>query len=155
MISAMRNWRIWGMSTLAVLLSCCSPSAQPTALTGTDALIKSGIIGHWAVACDADHSSLNPHLIYEIPSIGSPTEQLLMDTQHDRTTPIENIKGYSNGLIEWTQTTPRDRVTVLTKVAGTRQKTWTSTLSDGSVLISDGRYEGGGEAPWFNKCPKE
>lgn len=95
---------------------------------------------------------MNPHLVYEVPTTGFPTERLLMDTQHDRVTPLENIKELANGLIEWSQTTPAGRVTVLTKVESTREKTWTSTLSDGTVLISGGRFSGGGETPWFNKC---
>ena len=146
---------VWKMrlSLLAsLLLASCGSETEPAVSAGPRVLVKVGLVGHWAVACSSDHSSMNPHLVYEVPTSGLPTERLLMDTQHDRVTPLEDVKELANGLIEWTQTIPGGRVTVLTKVERTRHKTWTSTLSDGTVLISGGRFGGGGETPWFNRC---
>lgn len=130
----------------------CGAAVEPTGVVGKEALIRAGLIGHWAVNCDAEFTTENPHLIYAIPEKGDPTEKLLMDALRNRTTPLREIRELKGSMIEWTQPLHDGSVKVVTKIEGRRQKTWSSVLSTGAVMIDRGAYEGGGEAPWFNKC---
>lgn len=136
----------------SVVLGACSAPVSQSAATGAAVLEKHGLVGRWAQDCTQPYSSTNPHLIYAVPNQGVPTEQLLMDRAHDRTSPIDEIKELSNGMVQWTQQAGDDRVTVVTKFDGNRQKTWTSTTASGTVYIEDGKFSGGEDAPWFSKC---
>ena len=31
-------------------------------------------------------------------------------------------------------------------------QTWHATHSDGTLMVDEGRYAGGSEVPWFNRC---
>jgi len=77
---------------------------------------------------------------------------VLMDPNFDRTTELLDVKELPGGSVQWTQKAGDTMVTVVTKLEGNRQKTWSSTVDDGTQLISNGKFSGGGEPPWFSKC---
>ena len=130
----------------------CGPVYEPTGVVGVEALVRSGLIGHWAINCDVEFTEKNPHLIYAVPEKGDPTEKLLMDALRNRTTPLRDIRELKGGMIEWTQPLHEGSVKVVTRISKGRQKTWSSTLPTGTIVIDQGQYDGGGEVPWFNRC---
>ncbi len=133
-------------------LAACGSQTPQAPGAGSLILEKLGIPGRWAQDCFRTHATNNPHLLYTAPTDAVPTEQLLMDPAHDRITELHDIKELPGGSVQWTQQADDTNVTVVTKLDGNRQKTWTSTAEDGTVFISKGKFSGGGEAPWFTKC---
>ena len=116
-------------------------------------IVKLGLQGKWALDCAADFSRQNPHMIYALSDAGDPTEQLLArDPRLDRITPLRDIVELEGGLVQWVQKAAGGQVTTVIKVEGLRQKTWSAVMSDGTVLVSDGMFNGGSQTPWFNKC---
>lgn len=152
MKSEVTRWRVAIVFAACTGLVQCGPALEPTGVLGAEALVRSGLIGHWAVNCDAEYTTENPHLIYAISDKGDPNEKLLMDQIRNRTTPLRDIRELKGNMIEWVQPWPGGTMKVVTKVEGRRHKTWSSVLSSGATVVDQGRYEGGGEALWFNKC---
>lgn len=137
--------------SLVTLAACGSQSPQAPGV-GSAILEKLGLPGRWAQDCFRPYNTHNPHLIYTAPTNGVPTEQVLMDPNFDRTTELLDVKELPGGSVQWTQKAGDTMVTVVTKLEGNRQKTWSSTVDDGTQLISNGKFSGGGEPPWFSKC---
>jgi len=134
-------------------LSACGEALHPTGAKGAVVITKLGLEGRWALDCAADFSRQNPHLIYAVPAAGDPTEQLLArDPRLDRITPLRDVTELKGGFVQWVQKAAGGQVTAVIKVDGLRQKTWNAVMSDGTVLVSDGNFNGGSPTPWFNKC---
>lgn len=141
------------ISVLLVLVSACGGGPRPTGDKGPAVIAKLGLQGKWALDCAADFSRQNPHMIYALPSAGAPTEQLLArDPRLDRITPLRDIVELEGGLVQWVQKAAGGDVTTVIKVETSRQKTWSAVMADGTVLVSDGKFNGGSQTPWFNKC---
>lgn len=138
---------------LLVLVCACSEGPRPTGDKGSAVIVKLGLQGKWALDCAADFSRQNPYMIYAVAGVGDPTEQLMArDPRLDRVTPLRDIVELEGGLVQWVQKAADGLVTTVIKVEGSRQKTWSAVMSDGTVLVSDGKFNGGSQTPWFNKC---
>ncbi len=138
---------------LLVLVCACSEGPRPTGDKGPAVIVKLGLQGKWALDCAADFSRQNPHMIYAVAGVGDPTEQLMArDPRLDRVTPLRDIVELEGGLVQWVQKAADGLVTTVIKVERSRQKTWSAVMSDGTVLVSDGKFNGGSQTPWFNKC---
>ena len=138
---------------LLVLVCACSEGPRPTGDKGPAVIVKLGLQGKWALDCAADFSRQNPYMIYAVAGVGDPTEQLMArDPRLDRVTPLRDIVELEGGLVQWVQKAADGLVTTVIKVEGSRQKTWSAVMSDGTVLVSDGKFNGGSQTPWFNKC---
>ena len=148
--------RLRGVLALLVLLplvAACGGGPRPTGAKGPDVIARLGLEGRWALDCAADFSRQNPHMIYALPNNGPPTEQLLArDPRLDRVTPLTDIVELEGGMVQWVQKAASGTVTTIIKVDGPRQKTWHALMSDGTVLVADGAFNGGSHTPWFNKC---
>jgi hypothetical protein len=141
------------LAIIAVGLAACGDALRPTGATGAAVITKLGLQGKWALDCAADFSRENPHMIYNVPSVGAPTEQLLArDPRLDRVTPLSEIVELEGGFVQWVQKAAGGQVTAIIKVEGLRQKTWNAVMSDGTVFVADGKFSGGSQTPWFNKC---
>ncbi len=149
-----RPWSV--VPALAIIvagLAACSDAQRPTGARGSGVITKLGLQGKWALDCASDFSRQNPHMIYTVPAVGAPTEQLLArDPRLDRVTPLSDIVELEGGYVQWVQKAADGQVTAVIKVEGLRQKTWNAVLSDGTVLVSDGKFNSGSQTPWFNKC---
>lgn len=149
-----RPWSVVpALAIMAVSLAACGDAQRPTGAKGGGVITKLGLQGKWALDCAADFSRENPHMIYAVPVTGEPTEQLLArDPRLDRITPLSDIVELEGGFVRWVQKAADGQVTAVIKVEGLRQKTWNAVLSDGTVLVSDGKFNSGSQTPWFNKC---
>lgn len=147
------GWGRVGATCALFALAACSGGPRPTGITGPPVITKLGLEGKWALDCAADFSRQNPHVIYALPAAGAPTEQLLArDPRLDRVTPLNDIVELEGGLVQWVQKAAGGQVTTIIKVDGSRQKTWKAVVTDGTVLVSEGAFNGGSQTPWFNKC---
>ena len=78
------------IGALLVLLVTVSPSlANPD----SDRLNQAGMLGSWAVNCNAPPSKTNPYQLFAPSSSGSPTRTLQMDTPSlDGTLTIKDVR---------------------------------------------------------------
>lgn len=143
-----------GLTLFAALsLAGCEAPLKPTGLEGVPVLEKLGLLGRWAFDCAVDASRENPTIVYAVNSAGVASEQFMArDPRLDRNTPLSGIMELEGGHVQWSQKAGSSRVTVILKVEGARQRTWSAVLADGSVFVSGGQFNGGRETPWFNKC---
>jgi hypothetical protein len=146
----MQKLAIWTL--LALLAAPLSALAGPD----SDRLNQAGILGSWAVNCNAPPSKTNPYQLFAPSSSGSPTRTLQMDNPDlDGTLTIKDVRIIASDRVglSWTGRSGNVLRMVVLK-AGNRLKGFESVrVSDGKVLVKDGRFTGsGGETPWFTKC---
>jgi hypothetical protein len=81
------------LAVLLLVLCACESGPRPTGEKGPAVITKLGLEGKWALDCASDFSRQNPHMIYTVPAVGSPTEQLLArDPRLDRVTPAQRYR---------------------------------------------------------------
>ena len=133
-------------------LTGCDRLPPPTGANGPSVLVKHGVVGRWAFDCSKAAGVDNPNLIYVISASGDPTEQVVIDAKHDRTSKLQAIVELEGGYVQWEQRAGEGAATIVTKIDGKRMQTWHATHSDGTLLVDKGRYSGGSETPWFTRC---
>lgn len=141
------------IATLLAFFAVVSPSL---ANSDGDRLREAGLLGSWAVDCNAPPSKTNPYQVLAPSPDGSPTRTLQVnDPRIDETVTIREVRSIARGRIGLTWT-DRDGDTfrmVLLK-DGNRHKGFNSVrASDGKVFVKGGRFVNSGrDTPWFTKC---
>ncbi len=138
-----------------LFLAACGSSAPRVSQApgeGSAVLESAGMVGRWAQDCMRPYAANNVYLVYEAPRDGLPTEQVLLDPVRNRTSQLDNVTALDGGFVQWTVRAGDTRVTVVTRLDANRLKVWSSMADDGSIFVKDGNFNGGSEAPWFNKC---
>ena len=118
-----------------------------------DTMQTLGLLGRWAFDCAEPSGDDNAHLVYEVPANGVPTEHVTMGSL-DRVSALASVEKLADGKVRWVQddNDGAAKLTIVNLVEPTRLKTWRSTVATGEVLIRDGKFANGGEAPWFYRC---
>ncbi len=112
-----------------------------------------GLLGTWAFDCATPSSDDNAHIVYEVAANGGPTEHIKMG-ELDRVSALAAVEKLEDGKVQWVQddNDGKGKLTIVNLVEPSRLKTWRSATATGEILISDGRFANGGEAPWFYRC---
>jgi len=141
------------IGALLALLAMVSPAlANPD----SDRLNQAGMLGSWAVDCNAPPSKTNPYQLFAPSSSGAPTRTLRMDDPElDGTRTIKNVRIIASDRVglSWNALNG-DTLRMVVLKAGNRHKGFESVYaSNGKVLVKDGRFVSSGkETPWFTKC---
>jgi hypothetical protein len=135
-------------------------TAQAAANPDGDAFKKSGLLGAWAQNCSEAVSEKNWYDGYYVTPDGHPTEALSRESgSFYRTSVLRDVKIISPTRVGYSmdhedQNNVSETLDIVVQIENKRSRTWSSVVRGGSkTYIKDGKFtEGGGEAPWFNKC---
>jgi hypothetical protein len=146
----MHKSAIW---TLLALLAAVFP-----ALAGVDSdrLNQAGMLGSWAVNCNAPPSKTNPYQLFAPSSSGAPTRTLQMDDPGlDGTLKVKDVRVIASDRVglSWTNRSGETIRMVVLKT-GNRLKGFEAVNErSGKLQVKDGRFVSSGlETPWFTKC---
>lgn len=118
---------------------------------------ESGLMGSWAVDCDASPSMDTP---WEVIAVGDDgLVRAINDGGEYRSTYVI-VDARREGANDVAMTAREERedgaygepLSLVYRVEARRQKTWTSTTSDGVELVTGGYFPSGDENPWYARC---
>lgn len=122
----------------------------------SDALVKFGLIGSWAVDCHAPPSLANPFQTFVASNAAQPTRQLITGNPAiDRLQPLYDVALIASDRLRLSYAQGGVTVTVvLIKDAG-RVRPIESTTSSGETVVSGGVVQRNGmQTTWLEKCPE-
>jgi hypothetical protein len=141
------------MKTRLILMLATAAALFPAqANSDGDMLRKLDVLGTWAFDCSRPSGDDNAVLVYSAPSTDEPPLEHIMMGQLDRVTPIANVVLLKDGKVQWTQQVESGMLTIVNLLESGRLKTWSSKTATGEMLIADGKFAAGDDAPWFNRC---
>lgn len=143
------------MRTLSIALLMVVSAVLPAHASADGETMQSlNLLGRWAFDCAEPSGDDNAHILYEVPANGIPTEHIMMGSGLDRVSTIAAVEKLADGKVQWVQddNDGGPKLTIVNVVEPSRLKTWRSVTATGEVFIRDGRFAGGGEAPWFYRC---
>jgi hypothetical protein len=140
------------MRTIWTLLVFLAAAGAPAlANPDGDMLRKLNLLGKWAEDCSREADDDNAVLFYSAPKDAPPTERIEMG-EYERTYAVFDVVVLADGKVQWTQEGDSGDLTIVNLIESNRLKTWRSVNSAGEVLIKDGKFAAGDEAPWFYRC---
>jgi hypothetical protein len=143
--------RCWILATFLLAASTGFAGASPD----SDALVKYGLIGSWAVDCKKPPADDNPFQVITPSNAGEPTRQLMTGNgNHTSPTPLHDVARVDADHLRFSFTQGMAVVTVtLVKEKGRIRPTESQT-GDGQVVVKDGIVvRSGQQTIWLQKCP--
>ena len=138
---------------VAALLLAPADAAQAGA--DSDALAKFGLIGSWAIDCQAPPSLANPFQTFVPSTAGDPIRQdVVGDPDRDRIVPIHDVILVADDRLRLSFQQNGISVTVVLVKDKGRVRPLESTTSDGQTIVSGGiAQRTGQQTVWLEKCP--
>ncbi len=139
-------------SLAGVLLALLSGPARAGA--DSDALTKFGLIGTWAIDCNAPPSIANPFQTFIPSNAGVPIRQdIVGDPDRDRIVPIHDAILITSDRLRLSFTQSGTTVTVVLVKDKARVRPLESTTAEGRTIVSGGVVQGTGQQTiWLQKC---
>ena len=139
---------------LAVMLPLLAAHAA-RAGADSDALAKFGLVGSWAIDCQAPPSLKNPFQTFVPSTAGNPIRQdVVGDPDRDRIVPIHDVIPLADDRLRLSFEQNGIAVTVVLVKDKGRVRPLESTTSDGQTIVSGGVVQRTGQQTiWLEKCP--
>jgi hypothetical protein len=152
----MRRLIVFSALTLACALASAPPAAAADKAGARRALERAGLIGSWAEDCARPPSTGNAWEIIAIDGEGVAT-----------TTDYEGPDGAGFIIASARRLNSRDlkmrlevepgvlEMTVVYRIEGDRQRTWSVANEHGVVMVRDGQWalDEVGQSAWYQRCP--
>ena len=137
--------------TLASLMSFSLPAAaQPD----SDAILRFGLEGNWAISCSAAPAPTNPHVRVAASEAAPPTRELVTgDAAIDNVLPLINARLVGDTQLTFQEEVEGKLVTFLVEMAENRYRVAEMVTSDGKALVTHGVQNWDGKpSPWYSRC---
>jgi hypothetical protein len=121
----------------------------------SDALLRFGLIGNWALDCQAPPSLANPFMNFIPSSAGKPTRQIVTGKpEYDSLVPISDTALLDDSHLRLSYPQGRVTVTVTLVKDQLRVRPFEAVASDGTVSVKGGIVQYNGRpTSWLEKCP--
>lgn len=121
----------------------------------SDALLQFGLIGNWALHCDAPPSPANPFMSFRPSSAGQPTRQLITGKpEYDSVVPVSEAAMLDATHLRFSYPQSAVTITVTLVKEQRRIRPLEATASDGTVSVEDGVVQSSGQPTrWIERCP--
>jgi hypothetical protein len=122
----------------------------------SDAMVKFGLIGSWAVDCHAPPSLANPFQTFVASNAAQPTRQLIVGNPSiDRLQPLYDVALLAADRLRLAYAQGGVTVTVVLIKQEGRIRPIESTTSSGETVVSGGIVQRDGRSTtWLEKCPE-
>ncbi len=142
-------------AALAVALGLALAPGAAGASSDSDALLKFGLVGSWALDCRAPPSLANPFMNFIPSSAGDPMRQLITGRpEYDSLVPIRDTALIGSDRLRLSFPQGGVTVTVVLVKNGRRIRPFEATASDGTASVSNGIVQRSGQpTAWLEKCP--
>ncbi len=136
----------------AALLAFGANRAQ--AEENSDTLVKFGLIGTWAIDCNAPPSMKNPFQTFAALDGGAPTRQLVFgNPAYDHIEPIRDVILITDDRLRLSFSQNNLTITVVLIKDRGRVRPLESTTSGGQTVVSGGIVQRSGqETAWLQRC---
>ncbi|HEV8014900.1 MAG TPA: hypothetical protein VGP48_05185 [Stellaceae bacterium] len=120
----------------------------------SDALLQFGLIGNWALHCQAPPSPTNPFVSFTPSSAGQPTRQIITGRpEYDSLVPIRDAAMIDNNHLRLSYPQGGVTVTVTLVKEQRRIRPFDAIASDGTESVKGGIVQYSGQpTSWLERC---
>jgi hypothetical protein len=138
----------------ALLLSLSLLAGAAQAGADSDALLQFGLIGNWALHCQAPPSPANPFMSFMPSTAGQPTRQIITGKpEYDSLVPIRDATMIDNNHLRLSYPQAAVTITVTLVKEQRRIRPLEAVASDGTVSVKDGIVQFSGQPTnWLERC---
>jgi hypothetical protein len=146
------------VSRLVVLLAALAVIVPGAAWAGadSDAVVQFGLVGSWALNCQAAPSPANPFMSFDPSTSGEPIRQIITGRpQYDSHVPVSKVSAIGTARLQLTYPQGGVTITVVLEKDQQRIRPIDAMASDGTVSVKDGIVQYSGQpTAWLFKCGK-
>jgi hypothetical protein len=135
----------------AALLMAGVAEARPD----REAIEAFGLVGHWAISCEAAPSPHNPHVYVTMSDTSAPTRRLQTgDPKLDDIRELLDARLIGDGKLTMQQAVSGSKITFLLRMeSGDRYRIDEMVTSDGKALVTHAvQIFDGKPSPWYHRC---